>query len=222
MENIYEIKGIESEEFEDVLNQFLILYKIELKNEELIVIKSFKELVNLVLENVTYHESLDCSSQQAFYKLKRSIYLNSDYSKEILLTSELNEILPKKNRRKVIKRIEHDLGFKLNVLQPKEWILKTLFVFILLSFVMLFIKFSVGFPMLLSLILLLKFVYKYSKEFKGDIFRDLVEQVASENYFNVRKDKETINKKEFEKVIYKWFSQNTQVSIFDLKRAVFI
>lgn len=76
--------------------------------------------------------------------------------------------------------------------------------------------------MLLSLILLLKFVYKYSKEFKGYIFKDLVEQVSSENYFNVRKDKETINKKEFEKVIYKWFSQNTQVSIFDLKRAVFI
>lgn len=219
---IYEIKGLESEEFEDLLQQFLILNKIELKHEKLIVIKSFKELVNLVLENINYEESSDCSSQQAFYKIKRSIYKNTDYSKEILLSSELKEIIPTKNRRNIIKQIENDLGFNFDILKPKDWIVKILMVFTLLSFVMLFIKFTIGLTTLLFVILMFKIVYKTAKEFKVKTYKELVELSSSENYFNFRKNKETINKKEFEKVIYRWFSQNTGVSIFNLKRTVFI
>jgi len=216
----YVLDNFEREDFEDVLLFFLKHYKIEL-NEQESEILSFKELVELILDSIHSEDSSECTFQQIFYKLRNSIQKHTKYHKKILPTTQLIDIFPSKGRIITLSKIERDLGFKLNILQPKEWILKTLFVFILLSFVILLIKFAVGFPMLLASILLLTFVYVYGKELKGKTVRDLIHKSSIENYDNFRRNKETINKNEFRQVIYNWFEEYTEFSKTKLEKIQF-
>lgn len=219
-DDVYILDCFEIEDFEVQLLIFIEHYKIELKEQKTNVL-SFKELVELILSSINSEESSDCTFQHIFYKLRNSIKKHTKFTKEITPETKLVDIFPRKRRRTELLKIERDLGFKLNILQPKKWIIKTLYVLFCISILLLFIHYLFGFLSLLSVVLSFILVNKYGKDFKGTTIRDLINKSSIENYNSFKKNKETINKNEFKQVIYNWFEEYTGYSKDKLEKIQF-
>ena len=204
----YELKNTDTEDIEDLLLKIEKSFDIEFGYAELMHITTFGELCDHIANKIQLDTSDDCTTQQAFYKLRNSISatLNADY-KTITTNSPLNEILPRQTRRKKIAELENNLGFQLNILRPPHWVTKSLVILLLASIVGLFFRWQGWLGLFISLGGLW-FSNKTANELDVQTVGQLAEKMTRENYLKSRRSPTTFNKREIEKVLTDWFSND--------------
>lgn len=203
----YEIENIE-----DLIPEIEKMYNFTFENEELINAKNFNDFAELIIGKIDLENVESCTTQQAFYKLRKSISELGILEKNKLNTeTKLNEIFPRKNRRKIVKRLEENIGFKLNIISPPLILFNSLLVIGIVSFLLLFIKLKIGIIGLGISTLGFYLSTKYGKEIQLNSVRELVEKITNENYLNIRTERNTINRKELKKVILEWVSENSGI-----------
>ena len=132
----YELKNIDAEDIEDLLIKVEKSFDIKFGEAELMHITTFGELCDHIANMIQLDNSDDCTTQQAFYKLRDAISSKFEIDKKTILTDfPLIDLFPKQNRRTMITELERYLEFKLNVLRPPYWVTTTLFVLLLVSFI---------------------------------------------------------------------------------------
>lgn len=206
------LDNYEIENIEDCISLIEELYKFKFENGETESVKSFNELNDLIISKIDFKNVDTCTSQQAFYKLRNSLVKEKISEKDnIKLETKLKELFPRKNRIKLIKKVEQNIGFKLNILGPPTFILYSLVLLFLVSLILLFIKWKLGVLgiVLSSFSIYLSFVF--GKEIDIDTVKKLVEKITFENYLEIRSQKNTINKSELKKVITDWFVENAGI-----------
>lgn len=207
MKKVYELRNIDSLDITDLLFKVEKSFDITFANNELMHISNFGEFCDHITNKIELVNSEDCTSQQAFYKLRNAISTTLQIDSKIITTDLLiSRILSKNNRRLKIAEIENHLGFQLNLLRPPHWVTTTLFIIFLMSFVGLFFDWKYT---LLGLIISLggfRIANKFGNEFDVPTIGSLVQKMARENYLKSRRDSDTINKKEIEKLLIEWFS----------------
>jgi hypothetical protein len=117
-------------------------------------VKTFGEMCDVIIATVDAEDAADCTSQQAFYKLRRAIVevLTSDAvagvpgadAREILPATSMDELFPRKGRRRKIRQLRKVSGVKLDLIEPKGWVSLVLVLSFLFSFVYLFIQWRYG------------------------------------------------------------------------------
>lgn len=217
-----ELDIFELENIEDCIPTIEEMYKFKFGDGEIQNVKNFDEFCDLIISKIDFENVESCTSQQAFYKLRNSLIEEKISEKEkIKLETKLTEIFPRKNRIRLVKRVENNIGFKLNILLPPNFISYTLIILFVISFTFLFINFKLGFSGIAISIFGFYLGRRFGKEIEIETIKELVEKITLENYLEVRTQKNTVNKPELKKVITNWFVENSGIEKEKLTTATF-
>ena len=200
------VENIDSEDAGDLLVKIEKSFDIKFGDTELMHIKTLGELCDHIINKIQLYNSDDCSTQQAFYKLRDAITtLFSIDNKTIKTDLPLNNFLPRQKRKEKIRELENYLGVHLEILRPPHWVTNTLLILLLISIVGLFFKWQFG---LLGLCISfggLWFSNKIGNELDLQTVGQLTEKMTRENYLKSRRNPKSVNKNEIEKILMEWF-----------------
>jgi acyl carrier protein len=215
----YELKNIDPDDISDLLVKVEKSFDIKFGDTELMHISTFGELCDHIANKIQLDNSDDCTSQQAFYKLRDTISSTLQIDNKTISTNfSLADLLPRQSRRSRTKKLEEDLGFKLNILRPPHWVTTTLIIILLASFVGLFFNWQIG---LLGLVLSFTGLWLASKignELDLQTVGQIAEKMTRENYLKSRRNSKTFNKNEIEKILTNWFSSDLDLDKNKLTR----
>ena len=215
----FKLKDTDREDIEDLLKKIEKSFDIKFYEGELKHIKTFGELCDYIINKIELDNADDCTSQQSFYKIRTAISeeLHID---NIRITPEtlLDETFPKPGRRKKIKRIEQNLGFKISILEPPTWV-TVLFVLILLfSIIGLFFNVVYGFSGIIFSVIGQIMANKTGTILNVNTLGELSEKITMEHYLKSRRNPKTINRNELEKILTDWFSKDLLLDKSELQR----
>ncbi|WP_136482342.1 hypothetical protein [Cognatitamlana onchidii] len=201
----YKLENIDLGDLEDVVMKLEDSFEVQLTGIDILKINNFGELTDIIKEKIVFESEENCTSQQAFYKL-RSVIEKEFGIENLNPKSKLSEIFPKKERLLKIKLIEEKLDFKLKITQPKSIFLKFFTYLLLVSLLFFIINYKIASILFITSIIGIWTLYKFGKELNINTFGELAEKMKRENYSKVRRNKNSINKKEIEKIIIDTFS----------------
>ena len=215
----FELKNIDPDDISDLLIKVENSFNIKFNDTELTHISMFGELCDHIANKIQLDHADDCTSQQAFYKLRDAISLILQIDKKTISTNHsLADFLPRKNRRLRTQKLEEQLGFKLNILRPPHWVTGTLSIISLASFVGLFLNWQIGLFGLVFSIAGFWLTSKIGNELDLQTVGQVAEKMTRENYLKSRRNSNTFNKKEIEKVLTEWFSYDLCLDKSELNR----
>jgi len=215
----YELKNIDPDDISELLVKVEKSFDIKFGITELEHIETFGELCDHIANKMRLDHSGDCTTQQAFYKLRDAISSTFDIDKKTISPDLLLiNFLPRRIRRIMTKELEIYLGLKLNILRPPHWITITLFIFVLVSLVGLYFMPPIGILLLAVSIGGLRVAYKNGNELEVHTIGQVVEKMTRENYLKSRRNSKSFNKSEIEKVLTDLFSNDLGLEKSKLKR----
>jgi hypothetical protein len=205
----FNLNNVDPEEIGDVLVKIERSFNIRLDDTSCKDVKTFGKLCDIVVEKVKQTNNDSCTTQQAFYKIRNAINSTISPPKELIKPqTKLADIFPRDTRLQVIAEIEREMGFKINLLQPKQGIIGT-FIFVLLaSAVGFFYEPTMAFAGVIVAITGLMLAGKFGKELKVKTLGDLAEKVAREHYIKCRRDASTVNRNEISQKIKELFTND--------------
>ena len=133
----FKLSNVDSEDIEDVIIKIEKSFNIKFEVNELFEVKSFGEFSDAIIDKIQLQNIESCTTQQAFYKIRKAI-TETFHIENIKPETKLEEIFPRINRRKNIKKFEGNLGFKTDILEPKTIISTTLTLVTIVSLVYIF------------------------------------------------------------------------------------
>lgn len=212
----------ELEDFEDALMLFEKQYGIYFSQVEINEIYDMKILADVILKKFQFPYLDDCTSQQAFYKVRKALIEINPKLQDLTPKTNLEIIIPRKNRRKKIKLLEEKMGFSLNILHPPDIFVIILSILSIATVVLAF--FNIFFSFILGIIIffIYQLVFHFAKEFREKTLGDMTNSIIRLNYFKLRSDPKTLNAKEFKDVILHWFADKMDIQEDKLANATFI
>lgn len=201
-------ENIDSEDMQELLFKVEKSFDIKFGDTELLDISTFGELCDHITTKIELDNSGDCTSQQAFYKLRNSIQATLQVqNKTITPDTLLFDLLPRRGRLSATKKTEKHLGFKLSILRPPHFVTGILAIILVASFFGIFFNWELGLIGLLFAFGGLWFANKIGKELKLETVGQVAEQMTHENYIKSRRNQKTFNNAEIEKILTDWFSK---------------
>ncbi len=215
----YRLKDTDPEDLEDLLVEVEKSFGITFVSSELAHIKTFGEFCDHIENKIKLENSESCTSQQAFYKLREAISTSLLFDEKLISPSfPLSQVLPRKNRRSKVKKLESHLGFKLKILRAPNWITAILFIMLLVSFIVIFFSGRIGTSGIFFCICSLWLSHKVGKELDLETVGEVAEKMTRENYLKSRRNPNTFNRREIEKVLTEWFCENLYLEKSELTR----
>ncbi|MEE1945572.1 hypothetical protein VRU48_10685 [Pedobacter sp. KR3-3] len=207
-------KDIDLEDIEDLLDQISNSFSIEFVYGDFNHVKTFGEFCDVIVGKIRGENSDDCTSQQAFYKLKQAISKEFGWPVDMISTKLLlTEIFPKKDRRSKVKQLENHLGFKLDLLVAPYWVTCSLALLLLSSFGMFFFSWKIALVALGLSIFLLSLSNSLGNHLALETLGQLSKSVTNKHYTKVRRKENTVNRREVEEIIKDWF-----IEVFCIER----
>ena len=209
----YQLCNVDPDDISDVLVKVEKSFGFKFGETELMGIKTFGELCDIITSKFQGDNSNDCTTQQVFYKVRNAIAAIQLIDKNsISPDTELQDIFPRDERRQKVTELQTELGIPFGILDIKSWQGWTIFVGIIVSLITLFFKWQLALSGLLFFIAVGWIANKFfAKEFKLKTVRQLIEKLVRENYVEVRRSKGTINKHEILTVIVDTFSNDLHI-----------
>ena len=202
-----ELNSIDPEDISDVLVKIEKSFGFRFAKDELADTKTFGELCDIISARIDLELSDNCTTQQAFYKIRQSIANIQSPGKNVITPdSKLRELFPQKDRRRKILQIGKEIGFSLKILKPKEWISNTLLMILLSSLVALFINWKFGLIGLALSIIGIQIAGWLGKQFTVTTLGEVADKMARENYIKSRRNSKTANRQEIVEKIKELFS----------------
>ncbi len=215
----YKLKDIDPLDIDDVLSRIESSFNIRFAENELSYIKNFGELCDHITNKIQLVDANDCTSQQAFYKLRNTIAATTGIdNKTISPDSLLKDLLPRRNRHDLNREWEKRIGFKLNILRPPYWVIWTVLILLLASIVTLFIQWPIGLSGVVLSIAGFWIANKLGKELDVQTIGEVTENMIRENYLQSRRNPNTFNRQEVEKVLTDIFSKDLILNKSELTR----
>lgn len=214
-------KDIDPEDIEELLSQIGNAFSIKFENNDFINVKTFGELCDVVIEKIKLENSNDCTSQQAFYKLRQAISKEFDLPIKAISTKLLLvDIFPKENRRSKIRQLETHLGFGFNLLVAPHWVTFSLLFLLLSSFPMFFFSWKIALAVLCFSVFLFDLSHRLGNHLDLDTLGELTKSITKNHYMKVRRTEGTANKQEVEEIIKDWFVEEFGMERSDLNKEV--
>ena len=205
----FNLNCVDPDELGDVLVKIERSFNISFEDTSVNDVKTFGKLCDIVVEKVKHVNNESCTTQQAFYKIRNAINSTVNAPREMVKPqTKLEDIFPRDNRVVVINEIEREMGFQLNLLEPKQGVLM-FFGFVLAASVAGFffqpVMAVVGLIMALTGFAL---AGRFGKELKVKTLGDLAEKVAKEHHLKCKRDAATVNRAEIAQKMQELFDAN--------------
>ncbi len=202
----FELCNIDPDDISNVLIKVQKSFHLKFSFFEFKDVKTFGELCNIITAKFPHNHLYDCTTQQAFYKLRSAIedalLINKNY---ITPRTGLQNLFPRKTRRKSISAIEKRLGFKTGLLRPKHSITSTFIIMLLVSFIGVFIFWQAAIVALILSIIGQTLATRFANELDIQTVGQFAEIISREHYLKCRRISETANRYEIEKKIKELF-----------------
>ncbi len=217
--NTYELYNVDPDDISDVLVKIQKSFSIKFGNTELKDVSTFGELCDIIISKVPADNSNDCTTQQAFYKLRNAILGSLNHDKASITTdTDLQNLLPRHIRRNVVKAVDQKLGFDTELLRPKYSVTWILAIILFASFIGLFIFWQLGLIGLALSIAGLTVATKFANELDIKTVGQFSEKIARENYIKARRTTGTANKREIVKKVKELFIAELGLEDHQLER----
>lgn len=216
---VVNLNNIDPEDISDVLLKIERSFNIRFTDEDLNHIKTFGALCDLVVDKVKQVQSDSCTTQQAFYKLRSAINAKKPIEKcDLKPQTKLCELFPRDNRIEVVADMEAEMGFHLNLLQPKQGIVYAFVGLIVAAIALSFYNNTAG--LILGGIAMAGLVLagKFGKELKVKTLGDLAEKIAREHYLTCRRNASTVNRTEVAEKVKELFADYLHIEPSALKK----
>ena len=197
-------------------------FQIKLEYNDLSEIKDFDELCSLITSKLNHQNDSLCTTQMAFYKLRKTLVNIGLNEAMIKPDTKLEDILPKKYRRYLVRKIETELGIVMEELSPNSIAFNVLLA-LLVNFILgtIFHSFIIGLIGIIISTLSFIIAFRYWKVVKYKTIREMINGTACENYFEYRGNQSSVNRQEFKGVLMNWFSRELAVSKEELSLVSF-
>ncbi|HEY9004242.1 MAG TPA: hypothetical protein VIM89_23000 [Mucilaginibacter sp.] len=220
-EKIYQLNSVGPDDISDVLVKIQRSFNITLDYEGLKNITTFGHLCDLVISKIdSEHE--ECTTQHAFYMLRNAIAsVNSINKCDISTHTKLCKLFPKEDRLEAIAKVEDELGFRINLLKPKQWIVSIFAFTLVASGIFCFYNLVAGVAGLLLSAITLKLAGKFGKEMHLKTVGDLACKISRESHAKIRRG-HSINKTEVEQKLRELFVNDLDLEpVLLTRRATF-
>ncbi|OOQ61475.1 hypothetical protein BC343_19930 [Mucilaginibacter pedocola] len=193
----YNLNNVDADEISDVLVKIEKSFDIAFCDDDLKEAKTFGALCDVVVAKVKQTHADSCTTQQAFYKLRSAINArNPDEKYLVKPQTKLCDLFPRDNRIEVVADIEAEMGFHMNLLQPKPWIVWTFGLLLVASIALFWVNSTIATLALIVSIAGLRLAGRFGKELKVKTVGDLAEKIAREHYLKCRRDASSVNRAE--------------------------
>lgn len=212
-----ELKNLDTDEVYDILEKIEESFNFKFDKNELEHVTTFGELCDIITNKVQGDSASDCTTQQAFYKLRKALSTTLLIDTDFIKTdTALLELFPKQNRKQRIKEFETELSFSAGILDIKPWMGWTILIGFVGSLIMFFFNWKVALSGLTFSVLFSWVTIKFfSTELELLTVGQLAEKVSRENYKKARRNPATVNRNEIAQKIKELFSKD-----FDLNESV--
>jgi hypothetical protein len=206
-EEIYLLNNVDPDTRSYILAKIQRLFNIKLDNEDLKDVDTFGNLCDLVISTIDHSNS--CNAQHAFYKVRSAIVSVTGIDKcSVKPQTRLSSIITEENQLQVLSEIENELGFNINLLQPKQWIIAIfVFTFVCSVIACLYI-WPIGIVGLLGSVISLRFVGNFGKEIHLKTVGDLACKISRESYLKSRSNNCTVDKNQVEQKVRELFAND--------------
>jgi hypothetical protein len=203
------LRNIDPDDISDVLAKIETSFDIKFGDMELKGVRNFGELCDIITNKVQGYNVNDCTTQQAFYKLRNAIAATQFIDKDsIVPNTTLKQLFPRHKRIQKIGELQNELGMPVDILDTKAWIGWTIVIGIVLSLFMFFFKWQFALSGFVFFIVVGWTTNKFfAKEFELTTVGQLAKKLARENYLKSRRDSSTINRKEIAQKVTDFFSK---------------
>jgi hypothetical protein len=211
--DLIELRNIDSEDIDDVLRKLEKSFKFKFGESDLAEVKSFGDLCDIITLKIKGVDTDDCTTQQAFYRLRTAIKSVLAIEKGNLTPAlRLEALFPRKNRRQKIADLEYQLGFKLTLLTAKSWVMLSLVLLLLISLITFFIYWQAAIAGLCLSIAGFILIEKFAKEFILTNLGEVAQKISRENYCDVRTKHGTVNRVEIVKKTKEIFEKDLDLN----------
>ena len=194
--------NIDPEDFEDTLLKLEKSFGAEFDYNSFKDAKTFGDICNIIEGQINLTHKDNCTTQQAFYKVRKAIGLTLNYEQSnILPQTKLEDIFPRPNRRQKVKLFQQALGFSVDILTMKTWLILTFVVGFILSLIAFFFSWLYAVGGLIFFTLFNWIISKFSKELNVSTVGQLTEKISREHYSLARRHGGTVNRNEIVKTI---------------------
>lgn len=221
MTNFYtcSLSKLDTDDIDDVLLKVEQSFGFKFSENELSDVKTFGELCDIIINKVQGSNVDDCTTQQAFYKVRDAIAATLNINKSnITPDADLQQLFPKHTRRHNISAIEKELGIHTKILRPKSWVSGILILITTASLVGLFFFWKIALPVLFTAFIATKVSVKYGIELDLKTVGELAEKLAREHYKQLRRNSQTVNRKEIEFKVKELFVHDLYIDKTALSR----
>jgi len=199
------IEDVDNEDAEELLTQIERSFDFKFEKDDLINVSSIRDIYDVILDKFTSKKSTSCTSQKAFYILRKDIKALNIYTGPVFPETLIIHVL-KKNRRKSVKLIETKTGFKLNLLRPPHFLTTINLIILALGLIdWIFYDTLTGIGITAISVFSIWISSRLGTVLKYGSMRELVKHVTSTNYSTIRKDS-VINPNELGEILIDSFN----------------
>ncbi|SFW40495.1 hypothetical protein [Chitinophaga sancti] len=213
-----ELQDIDSIDIELFLPKLEQSLEFTFGSDETLKILTFGDLCDHIVHKLEEKATKDCTSQQAFYRIRKAIKDAQLYDAALSTDTSLEEIFPRKHRYQLIKNFETKLGFKVQLLQQRPWLLLLSRLALLVSIVTLFCVFLKGLAGVIVSLLGISLSRLPRKKLTVKTVGQLAKKIAKENYNDVRRTPAVVNEEEIVQKIKEMFIKEFELHESSLTR----
>lgn len=192
-----ELINTDLDDINDLLPKIETSFRIKFDKSDKIHVKTFGELCDVIINKIEGNHVNDCTTQQAFYKIRKAIINTLQCDRDAVKPgSQLANMFPRVNRRKQVQQLETALGCKIHILEAKAWLSNSLLVTALASLIVIFFSPLNGLLVLGLSIAGRWLSSKQGKELKVHTVEQLVKKLTREHYMDLRRAPGTVNRTE--------------------------
>ncbi|RAK63202.1 hypothetical protein [Hymenobacter edaphi] len=201
-----DLRNTDPEDLHYMLLEVESTFAILFAQNELARVATFGEFCDVVARRLRQPHVDTCTSQQAFYRLRAAFRaVVPAASADFAPTTPLAALLPRSQRRQQVARLEQALGLSVRLLEPRGWIVASLLGLLLLSIAGLFFSPVAGLAGLAGAIGGIRLASWLGRELAVTTVRELVEQLLTTNYAQLRRQPGTVNYQELPGILERMF-----------------
>src|SRR3569833_204407 len=211
-------KSIDAWDNRDLLLKIENAFNIEFSYDDLKEIATIGDVCDLVIEKINHEHADTSTTQHAFYQVRNAIAVTAGKEKcTIMPHTRLAKVFLKHNRQQAIADMERELGYEINLLQPKQWVIILFSITLLSSFIAFYFNWQIAAAGCLASVLGLALAGKFGKEIHLRTVGDLAYKISRETYLKAKRNP-AVKRIEVEQRVRELFAQAPQLEPVVLAR----
>lgn len=182
-------------------------------------VSTLGDFIDLMHRYTPGESATDCTTQQAFYRLRTSLAIVSGANPDTIRPdTALADLIPLANRRQVVAKLDYELGITTDLLVLKSWLSMALAIILFVSLACLVPGWPYSAIGVCAYGLGVWWSYRTTTTLSVKTVGQLAWKISREHYRAIRRNATTVNHDELESLLFDLFSHELSIPRHQLTR----